>query len=216
MNKKIWLENSFKFLFPFFALVISYYLFNISDWIKPINDIEDDKVQWAFNLAFNTSLINIIYELIKAGIKPSIIYTVKVQDRKKQNSIILNYQEAEEVLTLRCEISVQKTKIRKKVKTKIRINYPKWITLELDNLNGIDSRAVTHIKKDKTVIFDSEYLFNENIENFESYEISLKVSARHIRNYKGEIQPKVEYDSKFKPFKVKSSTEAFKISIIEG
>ncbi|WP_077214491.1 hypothetical protein [Bacillus dakarensis] len=215
-TKNLLLESSFKFLFPFLALLISYYFFNISDWIKPISDIKDDKIKWAFDLAFNTSLINIIYELIKARFKPSIIYTVSITDRKQQNSVTLDYAEAEQILPLKCKISVQRDKPIKNIETEIRLDYPKWLTLEIDSIKHSDEEAFDHKKDENVLIVKPKHLFNENIKSLESYEVNLKVIARRINNYQGNIQPKIKSQPKYRALKVKSTTEAFKIKIVEG
>lgn len=212
-TKKLLLENSLKFSFPFLALLMSYYFFNISDWVKPINDIKDAKLKWAFDLAFNTSIINIAYELLKAKFKPSVMYNIDITDKKLQNSITLSAEEAQELLPLKCNITIEKEKW---INNEIIIDYPRWLTLELDSVKHSNSDAFDH-KKDKNVlIIRPEFIFNENIKTPESYEISMKVIPRIINNLEGNIQAKVKANPKYKAFYIKSKIKVFKIKILEG
>jgi|SRR5690625_1372791 len=182
------IEYTFRFSIPFIALLISHFIFKISDLIKPINDINEDSIKWAFDLAFSTSLLTIGYEFIKSKLTPKFNYIINIHDKRNQNSVVLDSVGAMDVLTVKCNISIQKKKQSQVIPNMIEIHYPKWITLEIDNYDSIDVKAVVNKKDKYVVIIDPNYIFNPNIVNDESYVLNLKVATRVISDKNGDIE----------------------------
>ncbi|MGG3435967.1 hypothetical protein ABER96_03290 [Bacillus subtilis] len=205
------IDNIIKFTFPFLALLVSYYLFEITDFIKPLYEIKKDNIKWAINLAFNTSLINIFYELLKEVLSPQIIYSINIHDRKEQNNITLNFNEVQNVISLKCNISIEKKKSFKEFKSEIKIFYPRWVTLELDEEN----EAIENNIVERELTIKPQYLFNSNIKDVESHEFIFKVAISHIKKYEGSIEAKLK-KPKIKGYKINSNVQNFKIKIIEG
>lgn len=182
------IEYVFRFSIPFIALLISHFIFKISDLIKPINDIDEDSIKWAFDLAFSTALLTIGYEILKSKLTPNFNYTISIHDKRNQNSVVLDSVSAMNVLTVKCSISIQKKKQSLTIPNMIEIHYPKWITLEIDNYDSIDDKAVTNMKDKYVVTIDPNYIFNSNIVNDESYVLNLKIATRVISDKYGDIE----------------------------
>ncbi|MGE6414824.1 hypothetical protein ACQKDD_11705 [Planococcus kocurii] len=208
------LDNLIKFSFPFIALLISYYLFKISNIIKPLSDIKAENIKWAFDLAFNTALITMFYDLMKNKFQPSLSYVIEIKDRKNQSSLILNNEEAENVIPLNCKITLQKKKILPTFPNKIIINYPKWVTLELDDTKDLDENAVRNNKENYSLTIDPNFLFNSNILDVESYELKLKIAPRIVSTKNGSIQAVIITKKIWNKIDVQRTVKDFKIGIL--
>jgi len=207
------LDLIIKIIIPFLALLSSYFIFKISDWITPINNIENVSIKWAFDLTFNTSILTFLYELIKNSVMPKTSYNINIHDSKGQNSIALDNREAENVLPLKCTINIVKKKAKERMPSTIVVNYPKWITLDIDNADSIDVESIRN-NKDKCVIFiDPNYIFNSNIVGDESYVLNLKIAPRVISPKKGYIQAIVK-TTFCRSLTATSTSKDFKIKIL--
>ncbi|WP_161974970.1 hypothetical protein, partial [Bacillus timonensis] len=156
------------------------------------------------------------YELIKTTFKPSIEYDIKITDRKHQESIVLDFAEAEQLLALKCTISVRREKSINNTSSEIVIDYPKWLTLELDSIHHLDPAAFDHQQEKNELKINTSYLFNENIRDLETFIVPLKVIPRKINNYVGNIQVKINTTPRISSLFIRSKIKGFKIKIIEG
>lgn len=211
--KKFLFEYVIRFLIPFLSILITHYLFILSEWITPLGQIKDSGIKWALDLAFNTSLLLIFYEIIKIKVKPKFRYAISITNIKGQNSIVLDEEEAEHVISINCRITISKETVVQQTSNVIKINYPKWLTLEIDNIDHIDQEAIKNHKNGNSIVINPNLLFNFNIIDTEIYEINFKVAPRVISKKKGSIQSVIE-PAGWKDRCIASYTKDFEIEIL--
>ncbi|OEH53997.1 hypothetical protein AQ616_09420 [Oceanobacillus sp. E9] len=202
-----------KYLLPFVAAVFSFYLFRITNWLEPFDNIYDENIKWAIDLAFNTSLFYIIYDIFQSKLTPNICYEINICDKKGQNEIVLNKQEAENVISVQCKISINNQKIRKEFPNTLLINYPKWITLEIEYDQDV-ADAIYNDKDKNQISINPNYLVNPNIIDDGTYDLNLKIAPSIISSKSGRLQGRIVNNTIWNKMNTHSNFKDYKISIM--